>query len=77
MSHLFKSLVWDTMPSNHSPITSRLPPIKEISAHLKLGELSTVTFSVIGSICMHVPMSLRVRTSAPDEWHRFKVGKSD
>ena len=38
---------------------------------------SAVTFSVIGSICVHVPMSLRARISAPDEWHRIKVVKSD
>ena len=36
-----------------------------------------VTFSVIGSICVHVPMSLWARTSAPDECHRIKVVKSD
>ena len=32
-----------------------------------------VTFSVIGSICVHVPMSLRARTYAPDAWYRIKV----
>ena len=32
-----------------------------------------VTFSIIGSICVHVPMSLRARTSAPYAWYRIKV----
>ena len=38
--------------------------------------LPNVTFSVIGFICVHVPMSLRARTSAPDVWYRIKVLKS-
>ena len=50
-----------------------LQNVSEIRSFLGLA----VTFSVIGSICVHVPMSLRARISAPDEWHRIKSGKSD
>ena len=33
----------------------------------------SVMFLLMVGICVHVPMSLRARTSAPGEWHRIKV----